>query len=126
MSAAFWRALNIVRMLRNRGADVNLVDSEGYSAFCYALETQDPDIYEELIPTTIPTGGGLQRIWEHIAQFKPKMSNPFKKFIHLAVSTGLCLEVIFIYVKKSKYLYYGYQENYHFNSISLFGVLCFV
>ena len=88
MFAAQYRALNAVRMLKERGADVNMLDSDGFCALHLALRTRDEAVIDELIPTVLPTTSVLP--W--IAMWKPKISAPLKEFIHRTVNTGWCLE----------------------------------
>ena len=88
MLAAQYRALNAVRMLKDRGADVNMLDSDGYCALHLALNTRDEAVIEEVIPTVLPT----ESVLVDVAMWKPKISDPLKKFIHRAVNTGWCLE----------------------------------
>ena len=97
MEAAHSRATNVVQLLKQHGADVNKLMPGGHCAFTLALITQDQILIEELLPTVIPAGLNIQRIWEHIAKYKPKMSNPIKNFIQQAVNSGWCLETCSIF-----------------------------
>ena len=97
MEAARYRATDVVRLLKQHGADVNKLDPDGDCALTAALATNDLDNTEEVLPTVIPAGLNIQRIWQHIAKFKPKMSNPIKNFIQQAVNSGWCLETCRIF-----------------------------
>ena len=88
MIAAHSRATNVVQILKKHGANVNLLDSHGNCAMTDSLQTQDPSLIDELIPSIIPTGPGLWRIWRDIALYKTKMSKPLMKFIKEAVNLG--------------------------------------
>ena len=99
MYAAQHRALNAVRMLKDRGADVNILDSSGFCALHAALYSKDQAVIEELIPTVLPT----QSVLPVIAMFKPKISGALKKFIYRVVYTGWCLETICV-IKTNIYI----------------------
>ena len=88
MSAAHHRALNAIRMLKDRGADVNMLTPDGFCALHLALATKDQAVINEVIPTVLPT----QSVLRGIAIWRPKISDPLKKFIHRVVNTGWCLE----------------------------------
>ena len=97
MEAALNRATNVVQLLKQHGADVNKLASDGDCALTFALTTQDQILIEELLPTVIPAELNIKIIWYSIARFKPKMSNPIKNFIQQAVNSGWCLETCRIF-----------------------------
>ena len=106
MEAASRRATNVVKLLKQHGADVNKLDDDGRCALTRALKTKDQCMIEELLPTVIPAGLDIQKIWHDIARFQPKMSNPFKKFIQQAVNSGWCLKTCRIFTKNQQLSFY--------------------
>ena len=88
MEAAQSRATDVVRLLKQHGADVNKLDPDGDCALTFALVKNNQVNIEAVLPTVIPAGLNIQRIWHHIAKYKPTMSNPMKKFIEQAVNSG--------------------------------------
>ena len=108
MSAAKYKATNVVRLLKQHGADVNKRNSEEEYALSFAIYVQDQYLTEELLPTVIPTGYEIRHLWSHFAQLKPKMTNPIKNFIQQTVNSGWCLDTfcLKIFGYKIKCLYW--------------------
>ena len=78
----------MVKILKDHGADVNKVDALGNYAVIFALEWQDQSLIEDLLPTDIPTGPRIWRIYHEFSRFKTKISDPIKRFISQAVKSG--------------------------------------
>ena len=99
MVAAEFRATDVVKLLKQHRADVNKLNSKNRCAMTFALAAKDQDLTEELLPTVIPAGLGIQTIWSSVAEYKPMMSNPIENFIQQAIDSGWCLETSKIFVK---------------------------
>ena len=95
MIAAKYRSFNMVKLLKNWSADVNILDSYQFCAMTDALETKDEAMIEEVMPDVIPSGVGLQEIYKRIARFGVKMTQSMKAFIQNSLKGRKFLEAFF-------------------------------
>ena len=97
MMAAKNRSFNVVKLLKNWSADVNIFDSDQRCAMTYALETKDEALIEEVMPDVIPSGVGLQEIYKRIARYDVKMNQSMKAFIQKSLKGRRFLEAFFVF-----------------------------
>ena len=96
MVAAQNRSFNVMKLLKNWSADVNILDSDQWCAMTNALETKDEAMIEEVMPDVIPSGVGLQEIYERIARFEVKMTQSMKAFIQKSLKGRRFLETLLV------------------------------
>ena len=97
MIAAENRSFNVMKLLKNWSADVNILDSDQRCAMTYALETKDEAMIEEVMPDVIPSGVGLQAIYKRIARYEVKMTQSMKTFIQKSLKGRRFLEAFFVF-----------------------------
>ena len=97
MIAAKNRSLNMVKLLKNWSADVNMLESDQHCAMSYALESKDETIIDEVMPDVIPSGVGLGQIYKRIARYEAKMTQSLKAFIKKSLKGRRVLETFFLF-----------------------------
>ena len=97
MIAAKHRSFNVMKLLKNWSADVNILDSDQRCAMWSALETKDEAMIEEVMPDVIPSGVGLQEIYKRIARYEVKMTQSMKAFIQKSLKGRRFLEAFFVF-----------------------------
>ena len=96
MIAAQNRSFNVVKLLKNWSADVNILDSDQRCAMWFALETKDEAMIEEVMPDVIPSGVGLKGIYKRIARYEVKMTQSMKAFIKKSLKGRRFLETLLV------------------------------
>ena len=96
MIAAQFRSFNVVKLLKNWSADVNILDSDQRCALTNALETKDEAMIEEVMPDVIPSGVGLKEIYKRIARYEVKMTQSMKAFIQKSLKGRRFLETLLV------------------------------
>ena len=117
MIAANNRSFNVMKLLKNWSADVNILDSNQRCAMTNALETKDEAMIEEVMPDVIPSGVGLQEIYKRIARFEVKMTQSMKAFIQKSLKGRRFLEAFLVFNRISALIGGKRQLNSHVNVI---------
>ena len=125
MMAAQTRSFNVVKLLKNWSADVNILNSNQWCAMTYALETKDEAMIEEVMPDVIPSGVGLQEIYKRIARFEVKMTQSMKAFIQKSLKGRRFLETLLV-LNRISMLIGGKETEISCQRIFLYKLFSFI
>ena len=87
MQAALSRSNEVVDVLLQAGADPNIVQSDGTTALCLALESGDLAIIDKLCAVTTTTQG-REKAFYWIARKRIALSGPLATFVSHSLCTG--------------------------------------